>query len=61
MKLMQKRGPRKKVATEQLESSADDLIRRALNVRRPASGWPWNIKKRPQNSLSKTTKPKRAT
>jgi hypothetical protein len=40
--------PAKPKTTEQTENtptlSADEVMRRALNVRRPPGGWPWEQK-----------------
>jgi len=34
-----------KTQTAKTKTSAKEIVRRALNVRRPAEGWPWAKKK----------------
>jgi hypothetical protein len=43
----QKRNLPKTPENQADQAATDDAIRKALNVRRPAGGWPWEKSKKP--------------
>jgi hypothetical protein len=43
---MAKKHSGKQKASDKSELSPEEIIRRAMNVKRPPSGWPWENKRK---------------